>query len=156
MARWQRYTKKRSAIPEQPAAEATDIKRAGHHARRAWDRVQADGSARNWHRLRIAIKDLRYTLDSVPLAERDARLKKALKLCKRLQEYLGDWHDTVVHLQLLRELVDRGDAPADDDSLQVVAQWRVAVEREGHACLDLTRELLAAHPERLAAQGKAR
>jgi len=60
----------------------------------------------NWHKLRIAIKNLRYTLDNDDLIDKKKRrkLKPLIKLCKQLQQFLGDWHDTVIHRELLFKL----------------------------------------------------
>ena len=59
---------------------------------------------KRWHKLRIAIKNLRYQLDATPKKKRSARTREILTLCRQLQVDLGEWHDTVVHDQLLREL----------------------------------------------------
>ncbi len=74
-------------------------------ARKACRRALENGTDRNWHRFRIAIKNLRYVAD----ASRDepgsdaAALDTLIDECKLLQTLLGDWHDTIVQLALLKE-----------------------------------------------------
>ena len=56
---------------------------------------------RRWHKYRIAVKEVRY------VAEANAALpgmSEIAESCKPLQTLLGDWHDTVVQLNLLDEL----------------------------------------------------
>ncbi len=91
---------------------------------------------KRWHKLRIAIKDLRYQLDATPKKERSTRIRDMLDLCKELQVELGEWHDTVVHDQLLRSIEsgddDSGQAPPPD----ALHTLREAIERRGRAHLD--------------------
>ena len=73
------------------------LKRARRRLRRAFKK----DTDRAWHKFRIAVKEVRYVAEAnpalpgaQPLAER----------CKPVQTLLGDWHDTVVQLNLLDEL----------------------------------------------------
>jgi CHAD domain-containing protein len=155
MAEWKKFAGKRSQGGHDHPAGATEIERTRRRARRAWNRVQADNSSRNWHKLRIAIKDLRYTLDRVPANERDKSLKKTIKLCKRLQEYLGDWHDAVVHRLLLRQLGIRHDDPERLELRQILVEWQAAMEYEGKNYLQKTRKTLTEHLQLLGGEGDA-
>ena len=88
----------------------------------------------DWHKLRIAIKELRYRLDEQPEEERSRQIRQALAICKQLQEELGTWHDTVVHRELITS--DTGDAGA------ILALCAKKLVREGEECLDRVRALL--------------
>ena len=69
-------------------------------------KAMARDDDKSWHKLRIAIKELRYTLDTLPQGPADSATARLLDECKSLQTLLGDWHDTVVHRHLLDELAD--------------------------------------------------
>ena len=69
-------------------------------------KAMARDDDKSWHKLRIAIKELRYTLDTLPQGPADSATARLLDECKSLQTLLGDWHDTVVHRNLLDELAD--------------------------------------------------
>lgn len=58
-----------------------------------------------WHKLRIRVKEVRY-LAEAGVEHGDASHTNAVVIdsCKQLQTLLGDWHDTVVQLNLLEEL----------------------------------------------------
>ena len=74
-----------------------------------------------WHRLRIAIKNLRYVIDAIQQTAESGgqpRLETLIEECKALQDILGDWHDCMVQLELieapltarqLADLPDRGE-----------------------------------------------
>jgi CHAD domain-containing protein len=81
-----------------------ELCRARRRVNRAWHAVQADGTDRTRHKLRIAIKDLRYRMQVLPACHQTPAIANALKLSKRVQESLGVWHDAVVHAKLLQEL----------------------------------------------------
>lgn len=84
----------------------------------------------SWHRFRISVKELRYVADA--LGDED----ELVGACKKLQTLLGDWHDTVVQLNLLEEL------PADP-----VHERLTGIIRDRKAeFLSKTRQLLDGHP----------
>ena len=63
------------------------------------------GDDRSWHKFRIAVKDVRYVADALPgEPEPDSERASLIDKCKKLQTALGNWHDTVVQLNLLDEL----------------------------------------------------
>lgn len=55
----------------------------------------------HWHKFRIAVKEVRYVAESAP---DDPLAVETTVACRQLQTRLGDWHDTVVQLNLLDEL----------------------------------------------------
>ena len=69
--------------------------RAAQRALQASRRALSWEDEGSWHSFRIAIKNLRYTLDhSTPMSGAPRQqVKDTNKLCKRLQNELGDWHD---------------------------------------------------------------
>ena len=72
-------------------------------ARKAYRKALAAGDDSAWHKFRIAIKNLRYVADaSRNDPESDvAYLDSLIEDCKVLQTLLGDWHDTIVQLQMI-------------------------------------------------------
>ena len=82
------------------------VRRARQRVDSARSKAMGKGSDRRWHKLRIAIKDLRYQLDETPKKARSSQDREIIAQCKQLQEYLGVWHDTVTHRRLLQELAD--------------------------------------------------
>lgn len=74
-------------------------------------------SDRSWHKFRISVKEVRYVAEASPEAAGSA---EAIETCKKLQTQLGDWHDTVVQLDLLDEL----QTAAVHEELTVLVQAR--------------------------------
>lgn len=77
------------------------LDRALERARRRLLSARATESDKHWHKFRISVKEVRYVAEASPGATGSA---EAVKTCKKLQTQLGDWHDTVVQLNLLDEL----------------------------------------------------
>jgi CHAD domain-containing protein len=74
-------------------------------ARRACRKALRKDTDRAWHRLRIALKNLRYVADASrndPGADLPW-LENLIAECKVLQTLLGDWHDTIVQLHIITE-----------------------------------------------------
>lgn len=120
-----------------------DIARARHDAGRAWSKVQSADDNKHWHKLRLAIKELRYTLDSVPVGSQDAPKPKLIKHCKRLQDSLGTWHDTVVHVRMVEEFAHGLDHASQEALHNVLKKWCKRMEREASDALDEARSFLA-------------
>lgn len=57
-----------------------------------------------WHKLRIRIKEIRYLAETAVNDDASGQAAVVVQSCKQLQTLLGDWHDTVVQLNLLEEL----------------------------------------------------
>lgn len=88
-----------------------------------------------WHRFRIAVKEVRYVADaSSDKPEQD--LASLVNSCKQLQTLLGDWHDTVVQLNMLEEL--------EADPIHSMLRDLIAGRKQKF--LAETRELLDGHP----------
>jgi CHAD domain-containing protein len=112
----------------------TTLPAAQHRLAKARNRALARDTARDWHKLRIAIKELRYHLDEQPKAARSQQVRQQISLCKQLQEELGNWHDTVIHRQLLVE--------ASGDAEAVLQLFERKLAREGEECLERIRAML--------------
>lgn len=112
-----------------------ELSRARRRVNRAWRAVQAGGTDRDRHKLRIAIKDLRYRLKTLPARRRSASIVAALALGKRLQESLGVWHDSVVHVQRVQELCDDGGVRGQPELLGILRAWCQQMEREAQDAL---------------------
>ena len=93
-------------LEERPRkVSAGHVPRVRKKARKACLKALASGTDRDWHKLRIAVKNLRYVADaskSEPGAD-VALLERTVEDCKVMQTLLGDWHDTVVQLGLLED-----------------------------------------------------
>ncbi len=111
--------------------------------------------ARRWHKLRIAIKELRYTLDSLPHDAGEPLTARLLDECKSLQSLLGDWHDTVVHRQLLDELGARESCDASTSAGVAAQALQQALAATGQGSLELIKQRLRQGNLALAAQALA-
>ncbi len=86
------------------------LRAAGRAATRQGDRLAQDASAIVFHKLRVRIKRLRYSLEMMaPLGAK--RYKKALARLESLQELLGLYHDVTVCAAWLLGYADTGGAP---------------------------------------------
>jgi CHAD domain-containing protein len=120
-----------------------DIARARRDAGRAWSKVQSADDDKHWHKLRLAIKELRYTLDSVTGDSQRAPTSQLLKHCKRLQDALGTWHDTVVHVRMVEEFAHGLDRESEQELYDVLKKLCKRMEREARDALDDARSFLA-------------
>jgi CHAD domain-containing protein len=80
---------------------ATTLARASQRLSLAF----AVNDERHWHKLRIAVKDVRYVVvaregETSP----DRSLNWLIQDCKTLQTQLGKWHDAIIQLELLEHL----------------------------------------------------
>lgn len=115
--------------------DATDMLQTAHTAAHHALSLQDE---RSWHKFRIAIKNLRYSIDS-PLAKSSWKKKerKALKrLCKRLQVHLGDWHDAVVHRNLIESMLDEIPEDESGNDRDMLRSLLTEVESRRLRCLD--------------------
>ncbi|MBP6683348.1 MAG: CHAD domain-containing protein [Halioglobus sp.] len=110
---------------------------------------------RRWHKLRIAIKELRYTLDSLPHDAGEPLTARLLDECKSLQTLLGDWHDTVVHRQLLDELGARESCDASTSAGMAAQALHQALAATGQDSLELIKQRLLGGNLALAAEALA-
>lgn len=133
---WKEYARDKNFGSNLPSGSRKDLVQAQHQVAKARHRALACDDEKNWHKLRIAVKELRYKLQNLPKRTRKPETVITLALCKRLQEDLGTWHDTVVHRQLLHEWLDgqKGDA----ESCVVNSLYQM-IGQEGQECLDRIR-----------------
>lgn len=105
-------------------------------------RALSTDDPRHWHKLRIAFKDLRYMLDGTPGDACGHDSAKVLQQCKRLQSYLGDWHDTIVHQDMVRELQDSLSPELHSRAVDALVQWSRELKLESQRCLESTKSEL--------------
>lgn len=122
-----------------------ELSRARRRVNRAWRAVQANGTDRDRHKLRIAIKDLRYRLKTLPARRRTASSVAALALGERLQESLGVWHDSVVHVQRVQELCEASEVQGQPELLGILRTWCQQMDREAQAALGTASAELSAN-----------
>ena len=119
-------------VTESDAAHA--LARLSHRR----DEALSCDDAAHWHRLRIAVKDFRYQLDSWEAAEH----RDQILLCKRLQDCLGRWHDCVVHDQLLSERVGVVDPTRNPRAAEALGKLRHELEKDRISSLASARDVL--------------
>lgn len=144
LAGWHKYTERHPPAGRGKKARRAAIKRSEEAVRRAWARAQAVDSERSWHRLRIAIKQLRYRLEAEHKKSRSAQMQATLRQCRRLQDHLGAWHDVAIHRQLIRELALQCRAGREQGILALLRRWCDNVERQGRRHLAAARSELEA------------
>jgi CHAD domain-containing protein len=129
---WRRYLERFASHAgtnnrERPSLDAA-LRKAGVNLSRA---LQSDDD-RAWHNFRISVKETRYIADAVsPLP---VEVRQVIAACKSLQATLGEWHDTVIQLQLLEEL--------EPDPVHV--RLHSQIRKRKTSSLSQTRTLLAA------------
>ena len=102
---WREYLRHGHGLAAEESAAAAALDRALSKARAALTTALETGDDRAWHKLRIAVKEVRYLAESGEGgAAPDPRLAGVIEQCKLLQSQLGGWHDCVVQLQLLAEM----------------------------------------------------
>jgi CHAD domain-containing protein len=124
--------------PEQVVADASA--RVNH----AWERARERADARSWHKLRIAIKDLRYSLDTVTRGS----VREPVELCKLLQKELGTWHDSIVHRDLLKQL-EREIGSGERAAREAINNLDTDLFAEGMKCLREARHMMGARSKLL-------
>jgi CHAD domain-containing protein len=126
LSRWQKLVKQSGTQAFAEGSLVGGNRKVAKRALKAGHRAMMRGDEGSWHKFRIAIKNLRYRLDygSVKGDREKDDLKAIKKICKRLQEELGNWHDTVVHRNLLVQIADDpgvGDDPEVEAALGALA-----------------------------------
>jgi CHAD domain-containing protein len=135
--RTRKYLKRRVADDRHPPDSAEAAREASLRLQRAWAHAREHDNNRAWHKLRIAVKDLRYNLDTLA----DGDVSPALELCKTLQETLGQWHDTIIHRDLLSE-IDAELGKDEHAASKAVGKLLDSLEQEGRQCLSQANQLL--------------
>jgi CHAD domain-containing protein len=106
----------------QPARElAAQLLARRQRKARKRGREFADMPAAERHKLRIALKKLRYTAEFFASLYPRKRTDKYVNALKRLQDDLGDLNDLAVAERLLDELFERSGAGQRRDALQRAA-----------------------------------
>jgi len=119
---------------EQQAALSWALDRA----RVALTTARREDTDRAWHKLRIAVKEVRYQAESITGDPPTGHIavQELIEHCKHLQSLLGRWHDCVVQLQMLDEM-----EPAPEHRALQTATDAKRVE-----CLSEIRQVLIGHP----------
>lgn len=99
---------------------------AEHALRRAHEKLQRrskhQADARQRHRIRIAAKKMRYTVEFFESLYSDSKVRSYAKVLAQLQETLGQLNDAAVANGLLRQLaLDTATATALPQTMQLVA-----------------------------------
>ncbi|MEE4661184.1 MAG: CHAD domain-containing protein [Halieaceae bacterium] len=118
------------------------IEEARTRVNQAWERAQAEGDTRSWHKLRTAFKDLRYNLEALPPGSVD----EPVALCERMQDLLGVWHDSLMHRELLQDIARS--IPADERSArEAIANLDTELFAQSMRCLKEARHVMAARAQ---------
>jgi CHAD domain-containing protein len=128
----------------EPTAPEQILDEASARVNAAWERARARADARSWHKLRIAVKDLRYSLDTVA----QGTVKEPIELCKLLQKELGTWHDSIIHRDLLK-IVERELAQEERSARAALVDLETELFDEGMKCLKEARHMMGARAKLL-------
>lgn len=134
-----KFVRDKGKAPGSDTCSTTHLSLAKQDVYLAWCKVQSVDDNKSWHKLRLAIKELRYSLQNVPKDSRDISMFNMLQQCKRLQENLGIWHDTIVHLRMVREIASNLDLQAERAELDVLNAWCQQMEHDAQNYLDRCR-----------------
>jgi CHAD domain-containing protein len=110
------------------AAQCLAVERF-EEARELHTRAQRTAKPKPWHELRIGLKRLRYTVESL-LPEQYAHWSENLK---RLQDLLGEVHDLDVLTAALKQLVPR-------ETIEIQNRWQETIHRERSQRIDAYRQ----------------
>lgn len=137
---WKHYTRAHhdDAPVGEVVVEESDVAFALRRLARRRDRVLSRDTSSRWHKVRIAVKDLRYQLDSRGTPEH----KEEIALCERLQECLGQWHDCVVHDELLCELGNDADLERKPRAAKALRKLRKILKDGRQSSLTTARAIL--------------
>ena len=143
-ARMRAYLDRATDPEHDPVDGEQMISDASDRVNQAWERARERGDNHSWHKLRIAIKDLRYSLDTLSQASVD----EPVELCKQLQDRLGIWHDSIIHRELL-QVVDRELGPDEKSARDAAAELDTDLFAEGLKSLKEARHTMAARAQLL-------
>jgi CHAD domain-containing protein len=101
LKRWKKYSRRPEMRKRNAASVRGDLRQVLQECANAICKSMSTDDARHWHRLRISAKALRYTLERQGEAGRPASTAGLVDSCKRLQTELGNWHDSLIHGELL-------------------------------------------------------
>lgn len=134
---WRQYVEQSAPAPDEADLTAAAVAQALTRARAALAAALEAGDERAWHKLRIAVKEVRYQAECASAETPvDPDQEPLVDLCKPLQSLLGGWHDSVVQLQLIEE---EGPMPGQE-------ALRDAIERRRAEGLAEIQRTVADHP----------
>lgn len=119
-----------------------ELKKRLKRARESSQKAITHDKDKHWHRLRIAIKELRYALDTRANLSQNAAMAELVEHCKSLQGLLGDWHDTVVHRHLLTQLCEGVPLDPEKPAGKAANALRQVLALRGRECLSQVRRTL--------------
>jgi CHAD domain-containing protein len=144
--RWNRFTAKHLPPQPSPGAAPDAVDKTMRRVEAARRGALSSNKDKQWHKLRIAIKDLRYTLDNIPAKLRDDATQNMLAHCKSLQDDLGNWHDAVQHRRLLLNFLQEQEQGLAEPVKQALIRLCQAFKQEREARLEHVRSTLVALP----------
>ena len=119
LADWRQYLQHPTGSAHESTLAADPLGQALARARAALAAALALDNDRAWHRLRIAVKEVRYQAESEESgAAVDPARAELLEQCKLLQSLLGRWHDCIVQLQMLEEFEEAAEHAALKSSIE--------------------------------------
>jgi CHAD domain-containing protein len=119
LADWRQYLHHPNGSIHESRLAADPLGKALDRARAALAAAVALDNDRAWHKLRIAVKEVRYQAESEETAEAaDPARAELLEQCKLLQSLLGAWHDCIVQLQMLEEFEEAAEHTALKSSIE--------------------------------------
>jgi len=135
---WRHYVGQTADESPDESEQQAALSRALGRARAALTTARREDTDRAWHKLRIAIKEVRYQAESIAgdAPAGHVAVQELIEHCKHLQSLLGRWHDCVVQLQMLREM----EPTPEQDALQT------ATDAKRIECLKEIRQALVDHP----------
>ena len=144
---WQAYEHRKVKDSAPEPALASRVEPARRRADDARSLALSQDDEASWHGLRIAVKDLRYTLDNLQVESPtdQHQLRTSIGLCKKLQTELGDWHDTVIHSGLAEQLVPTAATEKNAHTCEAIQDLTDLIHQRGIACLEAARSTLAAN-----------
>jgi CHAD domain-containing protein len=140
LAEWKEYLERGRGTGNKAVGGRPDLHTARDRAARARAVALSEDTDRTWHKLRIAIKELRYRTEAALSSKvEDDQLERTVDACKELQSALGHWHDTVVQLELLDTLPQS----------EVHRRLCERIEERRTDCLSLARQVCTGDKARL-------
>jgi len=119
LADWRQYLQHPNGSAEESRLAADPLGQALDRARAALAAALALDNDRAWHKLRIAVKEVRYQAESEEAAAAtDPAQAELLEQCQLLQSLLGRWHDCIVQLQMLEEFEEAAEHAALKSSIE--------------------------------------
>jgi CHAD domain-containing protein len=142
LRRWDALADKTELGVEQLCMAPGELEARLKRATAAAEKAMARDDDRRWHKLRIAIKELRYALDTGSDESQSSKDPERLQACKTLQTLLGDWHDTVVHRQLLDTLAGSGSVDPATPPGKAVSELQQVLAANGRQSLEQVKDQL--------------